>query len=83
MSDGVRLLGSSLTLLCLGRLVPFPDLPVSTCPHAHLPTRRLRLRAHIGLQSQGFFPIRGPGRAGRGGELRLDNFTVIGPFINH
>ena len=44
-----------LTPSCLGRLL---DLSVSTCPHASLPPRRLRLRAHIGLQSQGFIPIR-------------------------
>ena len=24
-----------------------------------------------------------PRRAGQSGELTLDNFTVIGPFINH
>ena len=48
MSDGVRLLGSSLTPSCFG---PHPDHLVSTCPHASLPPRRLRLRAHLGLQS--------------------------------
>ena len=44
----------------------FPDLPVSTCPYAHLPPRRLRLRAHLGLQSRGFIPIR---RARQGGVM--------------
>ena len=41
-----------------------PALTESTGPHASLPPRWLRFRAHIGLQSQGFIPIR---RAGQGG----------------
>ena len=49
-----------------------PDLPVSTCPHASLPPRRLRLRAPIGLHPQGFIPIR---RAGQGGVM-LDDHEV-------
>jgi hypothetical protein len=39
-------------------------IPVSTCPHASLPPRRLSLRAPIGLQSQGFIPIRRAGQVG-------------------
>ena len=50
----------------------FPDLPVSTCPHASLPPSKAPPSCPIGLQSQGFIPIR---RTGQGGAM-LDDHKV-------
>lgn len=58
---------------------PIDCIPVSTYPHASSPTRRLCLRPHLGLQSEGFIPIR---RTGQGGVMRVGTYNGKVGWLN-